>query len=94
MENAFLTVYFFKCHFQFFRKLREAPIKKNGKKGDIVPFSATPPPKRVKRGHFLSEKKSINRDKCVFATKQPMFKVLAIVEIPYYCGLPIPYPTH
>ena len=53
-----------------------------------------PPPKRVKSGHLLSEKKHVNRDKCVFATKQRMFGVLAIVEILNYRGLPIPDPTH
>ena len=31
-------------------------MKKNGKKGDIVPLWR-PPPKRVKRGHLLSEKR-------------------------------------
>ena len=30
-------------------------IKKTVKKGDIVPFRRTPPPKRVKRGHLSSE---------------------------------------
>ena len=53
-----------------------------------------PPPKRVKSGHLLSEKRRVNRDKCVFATKQRMFGVLAIVEILNYRGLPIPDPTH
>ena len=49
-----------------------------------------PPPKRIKSGHLLSEKAR----KCVFATKQRMFGVLAIVEILNYRGLPIPDPTH
>ena len=32
--------------------------KKTVKKGDIAPFGDPPPPKRVKRGHLLSEKKA------------------------------------
>ena len=39
-----------------------------------------PTPKRVKSGHCCL-KKHVNRNKCVFATKQRMFGVLAIVEI-------------
>ena len=35
--------------------------KKTVKKGDIVPFRRTPPPKRVKRGHLLSEKERKSR---------------------------------
>ena len=39
-------------------------LKKTVKKGDIVPFGQ-PPPKRVKRGHLLSD----YRQKCVNATR-------------------------
>ena len=68
--------------------------KKNGKKKvTLSPFGDPSPPKWAKRGHLLSEKKSINRDKCVFATKERMFRVLAIIEILHYRGLPIPDPT-
>ena len=41
--------------------LGEPRNKKKGKKGDIVPFLRPPPPhppKRIKRGHLLSEKKA------------------------------------
>ena len=38
--------------------------KKNGKKGDIVPFGQ-PLPKRVKRGHLLSD----YRQKCINVTR-------------------------
>ena len=40
-------------------------IKKTVKKGDIVPFWRPPPPKRVKRGHLLSD----YRQKCVNGTR-------------------------
>ena len=68
--------------------------KKNGKKRWNCPLSAAPPPPTGKKGTFVVWKKSVNRDKCVFATKQRMFRGLAIVEILYYRGLPIPYPTY
>ena len=44
--------------------LGKLSFKKNGKKGDIVPFWR-PPPKRVKRGHLSSD----YRQKCVNATR-------------------------
>ena len=37
-------------------------LKKNGKKRGHCPLLATPPPKRVKRGHLLSD----YRQKCVY----------------------------
>ena len=40
-------------------------IRKNGKKRGHCPLWATPPPKRVKRGHLLSD----YRQKCVNATR-------------------------
>ena len=40
------------------QSLGEPRYKKTVKKGDIVPFRQTPPPKRVKRGHLLSEKRA------------------------------------
>ena len=48
----------------------------------IVPKGSPDIRKTVKKKVTLS----VNRVKCVFATKQPMFRVLAIVEILYYCG--------
>ena len=51
---------------------------KNGKKGWHCPLSAnTPRPQTGKKRTFVVWKKSLNRDKCVFATKQRMFRVLA-----------------
>ena len=64
---------------------REAPQSKNDKKGDIVPFRWPSPP------YIWCLKKRANCDKCVFATKQRMFGVLAIIQILYYRGLPIPH---
>ena len=65
--------------------------KKNGKKGDIVPFRR--PPLNGQKGDICCLKKSVYRDKCVFATKERMFRVLGIIEILHYGGLPIPDPT-
>ena len=44
----------------------------------LSPFGDPPPPKQAKRGTFVVWKKSVSRNKCVFATKQRMFRVLAI----------------
>ena len=56
--------------------LREALMeKKTVKKGDIVPFWRPPPPKRVKRGHLLSD----YRQKCVNETGDS------------YCGVKSPF---
>ena len=45
--------------------LGKPSYKKNGKKRGHCPLWATPPPKRVKRGHLLSD----YRQKCVNATR-------------------------
>ena len=50
-------------------------LEKNGKKGDIVPFWRPSPPKRVKRGHLLSD----YRQKCVNGTRDS------------YCGVKSPF---
>ena len=56
--------------------IREALMeKKTVKKGDIVPFWRPPPPKRVKRGHLLSD----YRQKCVNGTRDS------------YCGVKSPF---
>ena len=47
-----------------------------------------------KKGHICCLKKCINRNKCVFATKQHMFGVLAIIKILHYRRLPITDPAH
>ena len=53
-----------------------SPLKKKKvKKGDIVPFWRPPPPKRVKRGHLLSD----YRQKCVNGTRDS------------YCGVKSPF---
>ena len=57
------------------RRLGKLSFKKNGKKGDIVPFWRPPPPKRVKRGHLLSD----YRQKCVNGTRDS------------YCGAKSPF---
>ena len=49
--------------------------KKNGKKRGHCPLLATPPPKRVKRGHLLSD----YRQKCVNGTRDS------------YCGVKSPF---
>ena len=68
-------------------------IKKNGKKSDIVSFGR-PPLLNGQKGDICCLKKRVNRDKCIFATKQRMFGVLAIIEILRYRGLSITDPAH
>ena len=66
--------------------------KKNGKKRGHCPLLATPPPKRVKRGHLLSD----YRQKCVNGTrdsycgvKSPFLSDLGLIftHIDSYCGV-------
>ena len=47
------------------KSLGKPSYKKNGKKSGQCPLWATPPPKRVKSGHLLSD----YRQKCVNATR-------------------------
>ena len=42
----------------------------------------------------ITPKKHANRDKSDFATKKHKFRVLAIIEIPHYRGLPITDPAN
>ena len=62
--------------------LREALIKKkNGKKGDIVPFWRPPLPKRVKRGHLLFDyrQKCVNGTRDILMLKARKMTILAII---------------
>merc|ERR1712001_63851 len=74
--------------------------KKNGKKRGHCPLLATPPPKRVKRGHLLSD----YRQKCVNGTrdsycgvKSPFLSDLRLIlwcqktHIDSYCGVKSPF---
>merc|ERR1711978_446304 len=56
-------------------QLGKLSYKKNGKKRGHCPLLATPPPKRVKRGHLLSD----YRQKCVNGTRDS------------YCGVKSPF---
>ena len=58
-----------------YRALGTLSCKKNGKKRGHCPLLATPPPKRVKRGHLLSD----YRQKCVNGTRDS------------YCGVKSPF---
>ena len=62
-------------------KGRSHERKKNGKKGDIVPFwRFPPPPKRVKRGHLLSDyrQKCVNGTRDILMLKARKMTILAI----------------
>ena len=61
----------FAC-FQFF-SLGKLSYKKNGKKRGHCPLLATPPPKRVKRGHLSSD----YRKKCVNGTRDILMLIKA-----------------
>ena len=63
--------------------------KKNGKKRGHCPLLATPPPKRVKRGHLLSD----YRQKCVNGTRDSYcgVKRLILTHIDSYCGVKSPF---
>ena len=79
------------------KALREALILKNGKKRGHCPLLATPhPPKRVKRGHLLSD----YRQKCVNGTRDSYCGVkslflsdlrLILTHIDSYCGVKSPF---
>merc|ERR1711997_1181032 len=75
--------------------------KKNGKKRGHCPLLATPPPKRVKRGHLLSDyrQKCVNGTRDILMLKARKMTILAIfghivvsiVHIWPYCGVNSPY---
>ena len=69
----------FAC-FQFF-SLGKLSYKKNGKKGDMVPFWRPPLPKRVKRGHLLSDyrQKCVNGTGDILMLKACKMTILAII---------------
>ena len=58
----------------------EALILKNGKKRGHCPLLATPPPKRVKRGHLLSDyrQKCVNGTRDILMLKARKMTILAI----------------
>ena len=61
-----------------------------------IPLLGKPSHKKngKKKQKICCLKKCVNRDKCVFASKQRMFGVLAPIEILHYRGLPITDPAH
>jgi len=64
------------------RILGKLSFKKNGKKRGHCPLLATPPPKRVKRGHLSSDyrKKCVNGTRDILIlTKARKMTILAII---------------
>ena len=55
--------------------------KKNGKKRGHCPLLATPPPKRIKRGHLLSDyrQKCVNGTRDILMLKARKMTILAII---------------
>ena len=64
-------------------RLWEALLEKNGKKRGHCPLLATPPPppKRVKRGHLLSDyrQKCVNGTRDILMLKRRKMTILAII---------------
>ena len=60
--------------------LRDTLMKKNGRKRGHCPLLATPPPKRGKRGHLLSDyrQKRVNASRDILMSKARKMTILTI----------------